>query len=149
MIDWSFFHAETGLFAPSVVGLPEGVGPDVYAPMGCVPYRGRVDRHRVCIDLATGNLVPYQPPAPAADEWQTWTWDEAAWRWVSVPTDEALVRDARAERGRRLAACDWTQLPDVPAGTAQAWATYRQALRDITEQPGFPTTITWPEEPTP
>ena len=51
----------------------------------------------------------------------------------------------RARRNRLLQASDWTQLPDVPLATKAAWATYRQALRDITEQPGWPTDITWPE----
>lgn len=54
---------------------------------------------------------------------------------------------ARAERERLLVASDWTQLPDVPLATKEAWATYRQALRDITDQPGFPTEIDWPAAP--
>lgn len=43
----------------------------------------------------------------------------------------------RAERDRLLSACDWTQLADAPVDSA-AWATYRQALRDLPEQQGFP-----------
>jgi hypothetical protein len=40
----------------------------------------------------------------------------------------------RAERDRRLAASDWTQMPDSPlsASMKAAWAVYRQALRDMT-----------------
>ena len=49
----------------------------------------------------------------------------------------------RAERNKLLADCDWTQLPDVSAD-ATAWATYRQALRDITTQAN-PFAIIWPE----
>jgi len=49
----------------------------------------------------------------------------------------------RAERNRLLAASDWTQLPDASADAA-AWATYRQALRDITTQAN-PFSIVWPE----
>jgi len=49
----------------------------------------------------------------------------------------------RAERNKLLADCDWTQLPDASADAA-AWATYRQALRDITDQPN-PFNIVWPE----
>lgn len=56
-----------------------------------------------------------------------------------------LADKAREERNRRLKECDWTVLPDVPVN--QAWLDYRQALRDIPEQPGFPETIQWPEEP--
>ena len=53
---------------------------------------------------------------------------------------------ARAKRNTLLAASDWTQVIDAPVNQA-AWATYRQALRDITSQAGFPTTIDWPVEP--
>lgn len=52
----------------------------------------------------------------------------------------------RAERSRLLAACDWTQVADAPVDQA-AWATYRQALRDITAQAGFPWTVEWPHDP--
>jgi hypothetical protein len=51
----------------------------------------------------------------------------------------------RAERNKLLADCDWTQLPDASADAA-AWATYRQALRDITTQAN-PFAIVWPESP--
>jgi hypothetical protein len=52
----------------------------------------------------------------------------------------------RAERNKLLVESDWTQLPDAPVDAA-AWATYRQALRDITTQAN-PFTIVWPESPT-
>lgn len=55
-------------------------------------------------------------------------------------------RQARAERNHLLAASDWTQVPDAPVDQA-AWAAYRQALRDVPQQAGFPHDITWPEEP--
>ena len=50
----------------------------------------------------------------------------------------------RQERNQLLKDSDWTQLPDSPADSA-LWATYRQELRDITNQEGFPFYITWPE----
>jgi len=52
----------------------------------------------------------------------------------------------RAERDRLLAASDWTQVKDAPVDQA-AWAAYRQALRDISQQSGFPETVTWPSKP--
>jgi hypothetical protein len=51
----------------------------------------------------------------------------------------------RAERNKLLVESDWTQLPDVPVDAA-AWATYRQALRDVTDQAN-PFAIIWPESP--
>jgi hypothetical protein len=51
----------------------------------------------------------------------------------------------RAERNKLLVESDWTQLPDAPVDAA-AWATYRQALRDVTDQAN-PFAIVWPESP--
>ncbi|CUH67961.1 hypothetical protein TG4357_03308 [Thalassovita gelatinovora] len=58
----------------------------------------------------------------------------------------AMARNARAGRDRLLAACDWTQLPDAQCDSS-AWAAYRQALRDLTDQAGFPHQINWPAKP--
>jgi hypothetical protein len=52
----------------------------------------------------------------------------------------------RQERNQKLLASDWTQVDDAPVNKA-AWATYRQALRDITSQSGFPLTVTFPDAP--
>ena len=51
----------------------------------------------------------------------------------------------RNERNGKLAASDWTQLADAPVDE-EAWADYRQALRDITNQ-ADPFDIEWPVEP--
>lgn len=63
-----------------------------------------------------------------------------------LPTDEELIAAARRRRDILLKRCDFTQLPDAPGDTA-AWAAYRQALRDITAQAGFPAAIEWPVPP--
>lgn len=52
----------------------------------------------------------------------------------------------RSKRNKALAASDWTQLDDAPVDQA-AWATYRQELRDISAQAGFPATVEWPTQP--
>ncbi|MEW5727909.1 MAG: tail fiber assembly protein [Pseudomonadota bacterium] len=55
----------------------------------------------------------------------------------------------RAERDKRLAACDWTQLPDAPLSDEQkaAWAAYRQQLRDIPAQYPDGAGVVWPATP--
>jgi hypothetical protein len=53
----------------------------------------------------------------------------------------------RAERNKKLVESDWTQVADAPVNK-EAWATYRQALRDVTAQETFPWDITWPTKPT-
>ena len=64
-----------------------------------------------------------------------------------APDVAQLATMARDKRDALLAASDWTQLPDVPAETAEAWRPYRQALRDVPAQAGFPTSIDWPVSP--
>jgi hypothetical protein len=61
--------------------------------------------------------------------------------------DEEKAGQVRAERNTKLAATDWTQGKDIPDNVSSKWAAYRQALRDITGQEGFPWTITWPTQP--
>jgi hypothetical protein len=60
--------------------------------------------------------------------------------------DAEQAKVVREDRNHRLADCDWTQLPDAPVDHAE-WAAYRQALRDVTSQPGFPWSIEWPQQP--
>ena len=62
------------------------------------------------------------------------------------PSEEQLAAEARSERDRLLKESDWTQVPDAPVDH-QAWAEYRQALRDVPQQTGFPTDINWPTKP--
>ncbi|CAB5220129.1 Phage tail assembly chaperone protein [uncultured Caudovirales phage] len=71
--------------------------------------------------------------------------------WVDNRTEKEKYNDASqpviSKRNSLLSASDWTQLPDVPLTTKEAWATYRQALRDISAQSGYPFTIVWPTPP--
>ena len=59
---------------------------------------------------------------------------------------EQASASVRANRDALLTSCDWTQLSDSPADK-EAWANYRQQLRDLPEQAGFPYEITWPIQP--
>jgi hypothetical protein len=61
---------------------------------------------------------------------------------------ESIVQsaNARKRRNKLLSASDWTQVADAPVDKA-AWATYRQELRDISAQTGFPATVVWPTQP--
>ena len=60
---------------------------------------------------------------------------------------EQGAKEARTQRDALLAASDWVLLPDAPVADAQAWKDYRQALRDVPQQTGFPTDINWPTKP--
>lgn len=81
--------------------------------------------------------------------------DPAGKRWdgASFTAHQDLTKleaAARRDRQRYLAECDWTQGKDAPLTKAKQaeWAAYRQALRDVTDQPDFPTSISWPAPPT-
>lgn len=67
-------------------------------------------------------------------------------QWVDPRTPETQWPIVRAERNRKLQACDWTQLSDIPLETKMLWETYRQELRDITNQPD-PFNVIWPTKP--
>ncbi len=60
---------------------------------------------------------------------------------------EAIAAEARAKRDALLAESDWSQLPDVKEELREAYVGYRQALRDIPDQAGFPHEIEWPVKP--
>jgi hypothetical protein len=70
---------------------------------------------------------------------------------VAKPTPifdvDAAAMQIRIKRNKLLAACDWTQVNDVPAATSQKWSTYRQELRDITKQQNFPVNVVFPVAP--
>jgi len=68
---------------------------------------------------------------------------EASLPQVEVSYQEHLKQTVRAERNAKLAETDWTASTDVTM-TAEMTA-YRQALRDVPAQSGFPNTIEWPE----
>jgi len=72
-------------------------------------------------------------------------WVDGAWVEVA-PDPDTLATQARVKRDALLSQSDWTQVADAPVDQA-AWATYRQALRDITVQAGFPENIDWPAVP--
>ena len=60
--------------------------------------------------------------------------------------DAGQAAAVRRERDAKLTLSDWTQVADAPVDKA-AWATYRQALRDVPSQSGFPYEVTWPTTP--
>jgi hypothetical protein len=75
----------------------------------------------------------------ASEQWQAYCFDK----------DAEQAKAVRADRNKRLAECDWTQLIDTPLDPdgKLAWQLYRETLRMVPEQPKFPWEIQWPPEP--
>jgi hypothetical protein len=61
-------------------------------------------------------------------------------------TDANQAKAVREQRNTKLKESDWTQVADAAVDKA-VWVTYRQELRDVTKQSGFPWTVTWPTQP--
>lgn len=76
-----------------------------------------------------------------------YTFDYTTKRWIDARTQEEKIIEIQVKRNQLLKESDWTQLPDVPLSTKEQWATYRQALRDITLQQGYPNDVEWPTSP--
>ena len=76
------------------------------------------------------------------------------WEAIKIERQNALEADqaiaeaigVRMHRNGLLSESDWTQVADAPVNQT-AWATYRQALRDVPAQEGFPNSVVWPTEP--
>ena len=111
-------------------------------------------------DLGYDEIASTPPPAPSGTYKAVYrdgetqdangNWAEA-WAERDMTVEEVQQHDdnkaeqVRAERNEKLANSDWTALSDVTM-TAEM-TTYRQALRDVPAQAGFPSTITWPTSP--
>ena len=68
---------------------------------------------------------------------------------IPAPTDEELAQQVRAQRNSLLNQTDYLMMPDYPISEEyrEKIKTYRQELRDITEQEGFPTDVVFPTLP--
>lgn len=110
--------------------------------------------HRIFDDsyVITNNGMPYHIypyAAEFAEEWDAvFAYAEAHPECVTgeqpyvppVPTTEELAASVRAERDRRITATDYLVMPDYPLSqeNLEEIKTYRQSLRDLPQQPGFP-----------
>ena len=61
--------------------------------------------------------------------------------------DARKAAEVRKARNTKLAATDWTQAADVPQAVKDSYVSYRQALRDVPSQSGFPNQVVWPTQP--
>ena len=58
--------------------------------------------------------------------------------------DAEQAKSIRTQRNQLLSDSDWTQLTDAPVDKT-VWSVYRQSLRDISSQKGFPWDVVWPK----
>ena len=87
--------------------------------------------------MIDGVLIDLTPQEQSERDAEAATWDAGA--------NDRKAAEVRAERNARIAVCDWRVLPDVLNG--DVWKVYRQALRDVPKQAGFPDAVVWPVVP--
>ena len=115
---------------------PKKMTPEVYASYGVY----------VCTVDPMPTRDPYSQTAVLDAFYQDANGDwRVGYRVENLPQEQAESH-VRGHRNELLAESDWTQVADAPVDQA-AWATYRQALRDIPQQPSFPYSVTWPTSP--
>lgn len=75
------------------------------------------------------------------------TWMQV-WQIIELPVEQASI-NVRSHRDRLLAETDWLGMKayENNQNISAEWATYRQALRDIPAQTGFPYSVEWPSKP--
>ena len=96
--------------------------------------------HTTAVNLSTGEIVQILYTTEEQAEYDT-----KKLAWDAGENDRKAV-EVRAERNIKLSETDWTQIADATANK-QAWAIYRQALRNISTQAEFPNNVTWPTQP--
>jgi len=90
------------------------------------------------------NDIPVEMP-PKPDGYYLFDYVDKQW----IPDLINASKDILNIRQQKLISSDWTQIPNGPLTTEQkqAWAVYRQELRDITSQSGYPFNVIWPTPP--
>jgi hypothetical protein len=73
----------------------------------------------------------------------------AVWQADQSNLDVEKAESVRKERDQKLAECDWRVIKALESNQPQdfQWASYRQALRDVPSQAGFPWSVVWPQSP--
>jgi hypothetical protein len=99
---------------------------------------GSVDDSAYYIENGLPVAIPPKPNEYSVFDYSTKSWVAD----INIATGDAL-----AKRQRLLIRSDWTQMPDVQLQNKTEWVTYRQELRDITDQPGYPFNVVWPTPP--
>lgn len=124
---------------------------------GLIEGSGAIGNDTDVAQLATENTTVIEtPPNNDSQIWQQGQWIDRSpqpspnHQWINGAWQlnlEFAASTIRQQRDRLLAKTDWTQGRDILETVSQKYVDYRQQLRDITSQPGFPEQVTWPTPP--
>lgn len=136
---WHFFDPATGLFSgASYVGVDSDLPAQLALRPGLAAHEGAVDHLSQRRDLASGQLVDWQPPAPADTDLATHAWDAATRRWIATPTLQALRREAHDRIDAAAGAARLRYITDVPGQSAVYLAKLDEAHMLLANPNGTP-----------
>jgi hypothetical protein len=143
MIQKSEYDIASGLFTGATITTSdpeiEPVPRDGFAWLD-----GIHNKSRSRLDVASGEVVSYQPPKPADDDMRTWEWSAEDWAWLPVKTQAAIAADLMAHRDRLLDAIVKEQLKALRTGVGLAQVNaYIEAVLAL-DLSGA-TDVSWPE----
>ena len=125
---------------------------DIQRTIGDVQYPAGWFSHDPAARALVGMIEVPDPVRPDDNLFTSVENPDGSWTATPRTVDDLAARLAqqaaavRASRTQMLKDSDWTQIADSTADKP-AWAAYRQALRDVPAQAGFPQSVTWPEQP--
>jgi len=117
MNSYSFYSTATGLFTGQVYSGAEA-HLELNTPAGCAARLGAWDCLSARVNLETGGVEDWQPPAPADTADCTHSWDATARRWLAVPTMAKREADAHAAIDAAAGAARLRFITDVPGQQA-------------------------------
>jgi len=109
-----------------------------------------IERYGYTTVVECSNTQPTTTSILVADKENDGSW---SMKWMeqnlydTIKDKQVITIKMRAKRNELLTKSDWTQSKDIPNEISSLWTTYRQSLRDVTQQPNFPYAIDWPTPP--
>ena len=129
---------------------PEVTFPKAFSPSDVEPYGFGIYEFTQIPEVPRFKKLIELPPIKKDNGiyYQVWGFENMT-ETEKIAATEAKANDVRIERKYTLMDCDWTQLPDVILSEEKKieWNIYRQALRDVSLQEGFPWDVVWPTPP--
>lgn len=129
---------------------PEVSFPTVFFPHDVAPYGFGIYEFTQIPEVPRFKKLIELTPIKRSNDiyYQTWGFEDMTEEEKQIATANKTL-EIRNTRKFKLYESDWTQLPDVILSTEKKveWNIYRQSLRDISNQQGFPWEIVWPQTP--
>jgi hypothetical protein len=136
---YSIYNQTTG----QILGIVQSDIIDKQLKIGENYIQGGYDFSKYYVENSLPVEIPPKLDSPYAEfDYTTKTW---------VLNSQLAVREVRIRRRQLLDNSDWTDLLSAKTRLGEEkynqWQIYRQQLRDVTNQPGYPLTVTWPAAP--